>query len=226
MNPAQTMATGVRDDAEPATETPGQRAERFERDALPHMARMYYAALRMTSNPADAEDLVQETFARAYASFHQFQPGTHLRAWLHRILVNTFISCYHRRQREPQPVATRDIGDRQLARAQSRTSAGLRSAEAEALDRLPDADIKHALQQLSGDFCMAVYLHDVEGYTYREIAEITGAPVGTVMSRLHRARRQLRGHLQDHRAARGMTKPGRRSTGEIGIRRTSKDLEQ
>ena len=190
-----------RDEAE---ETDQQRAARFERDAMEYLDQLYGAALRMTRNAADAEDVVQETYAKAFASFKQFRPGTNLKAWLYRILTNTYINSYRKSQRQPQTSGSADVEDWQLARAASHTSGGLPSAEREALDRMSDPVVTEALDSLAPDFREVVLLADVEGFSYKEIAEIMGTPIGTVMSRLNRARGQLRTKLGDYAATMGI----------------------
>ncbi len=170
----------------------------------PYADQLYPAALRMTRNSADAEDLVQETFTKAFANFHQFRAGTNLRAWLYRILTNTFINGYRKKQREPRQEITDEIKDWQLAAADTHASTGSRSAEAEVLDRLPDSAVRTALARLPEEFRLVVYLIDVEGFSYKEVAERMDTPLGTVMSRLHRARRQLRVLLADYARERGL----------------------
>ncbi len=195
-------------------EAPPQREEsdaeltaRFERDAIPLLDQLYGGALRMTRNPADAEDLLQETMVKAYAGFRSFREGTNLKAWLYRILTNTYINSYRKKQRQPAEYPTEEITDWQLAaNAEHTSTGGLRSAEVEALELLPDTEIKEALQALPEEFRMAVYYADVEASRTRRSPRSWIPPIGTVMSRLHRGRRQLRGLLADVAKERGFAR--------------------
>jgi RNA polymerase sigma-70 factor (ECF subfamily) len=177
--------------------------ERFERDAVPLLSGMYSSALRMTRNPSDAEDLVQETFLRAYRGFAGFQEGTNLKAWLYRILTNTFINSYRKKQREPKTVPDENVEDWYLYDRLAAQSSEA-SAEATVLEAMPDEDVKAALDALPEAFRMAVLLADVEGFSYKEIADILDIPIGTVMSRLHRGRRALEKALWQRTRERGL----------------------
>ena len=188
-------------------ESAAERKKRFERDALQYMNQLYAAAMRYTKNPEDAQDLVQDTYAKAYTSFHQFEPGTNLKAWLYRVLTTTFINTYRKDQRRPQ-TSDSELEDWQIAEASSHTSDQGKSTEDVVLENLPDSDIKNALAEIPEEFRMAVFLADVEGFSYKEIAEIVGVPAGTVMSRLHRGRKQLREKLTDYARERGYVKGG------------------
>lgn len=169
---------------------------RFEEEALPLMPGMYSAAYGLTRNASDAEDLVQETFLRAFRGFSQFREGTNLKAWLHRIMRNTFSTNYRKRKREPETIPVIDVEDWYLYSKMQES--GLEpSAESSVLEALPDEEVQGALLSLPERFRTVVLLADVEGFTYAEIAEITGAPVGTVMSRLHRGRKALEKRLWD-----------------------------
>lgn len=187
-----------------STQQSADARTQFEEQALPFMDQLYAAGMRMTRNPSDAADLVQETFAKAYSSWATFTQGTNLKAWLYRILTNTYINMYRKRQREPYQGTIDDLEDWQLGGAESTTATRTRSAEAEAIDRMPASVVKDALQSIPEDFRLAVYFADVEGFAYQEIAEIMKTPVGTVMSRLHRGRRLLRELLADYAKERGI----------------------
>ena len=174
--------------------------------AMPYMDQLYSAALRMTRNPSDAEDLVQETYLRGYRGFHGFKAGTNLKAWLYRILTNTYINTYRAKKRRPDETELDDTEDWALYRRIGglEAAAAERTPESEVLDAMPDDAVKQALEALPDQFRMAVLLADVEGFSYKEIAEIMEVPVGTVMSRLHRGRRQLQKRLWDYARDRGL----------------------
>src|SRR6266487_5366298 len=195
------MATGA---GATARADEAELRERFERDVLPLLPSLYGAAMRMTRNPADAEDLVQDTYLRAYRGFSSFKEGTNLKAWLYRILTNGFINTYRKKQREPVTVEGPDDIDEWYLFDRLGARNVEESAEDEVLDRIPDADVKAALETLPEGFRMAVLLADVEGFSYKEIAEIMEVPIGTVMSRLHRGRRALEKALFQVAVRRGL----------------------
>src|SRR3954467_11544762 len=183
---------------------------------MPFMSGLYAAALRMTRNPSDAEDLVQETYLRAYRGFNGFKAGTNLKAWLYKILTNTFINTYRAKQRRPQQETLDDVEDFYLYRRIGGLEAvdADRGPEAEVLESIPDASIKEALEDLPEQFRMAVLLADVEGFSYKEIAEIMDVPIGTVMSRLHRGKKQLQPRLWDLATERGLVPSGTAPAGK------------
>ena len=179
---------------------------KFVELAMEHMPSLYTAAVRMTRNAADAQDLVQETYLRAFRGFHTFEEGTNLKAWLYRILTNTYINTYRAKKRRPEQADVDEVEDLYLYRRLGglEAAAAGRSAEEEVLDRFTDAEVKEAVESLPEQFRMTVLLADVEGFSYKEIAEILDVPIGTVMSRLHRGRRALQKALFDFGMARGL----------------------
>jgi RNA polymerase sigma-70 factor (ECF subfamily) len=181
----------------------------FADQAMPLMSSLYSAALRMTRNPADAEDLVQETYLRAYRGFGGFQEGTNLKAWLYRILTNTFINSYRSKKRRPDETELDEVEDLYLYRRLGGLEAATmgRSAEDELMDWFTEAEVKQAVEDLPEQFRMAVLLADVEGFSYKEIAEILDIPIGTVMSRLHRGRNRLQKALYEFAVRRGLADP-------------------
>jgi RNA polymerase sigma-70 factor (ECF subfamily) len=191
--------------AQPATEPDDPKLrERFERDVLPMLPSLYGAAMRLTRNPSDAEDLLQETYLRAYRGFAGFKEGTNLKAWLYRILTNSFINTYRKKQREPQVVEGPDDIDEWYLYDRLGGRSVEESAETAVLDQIPDQGVKDALESLPERFRLPVLLADVEGFSYKEIAEIMDTPIGTVMSRLHRGRKALQKALWETAKERGL----------------------
>lgn len=185
------------------TEAEDTLRARFETEALEYLDQMYGAAMKFTRDPQEAQDLLQETFMKAFAAFARFQQGTNLKAWLYRIMTNTYINGYRKKQREPYLGVVEELEDWQLGGAESTTSMASRSAEAEAFDRLPSTAVTQALNELDDDRRMVVYLADVEGFSYQNIADMMGTPIGTVMSRLSRGRKQLRESLGEYAREQG-----------------------
>lgn len=174
-----------------------ERQRLFEEQALPLLDQLYGGAMRLTRNPQDAEDLIQETYLKAYNNFGSFKQGTNLKAWLYRIMTNTYINSYRKAKRRPAESSADELSDFQLYTTSGHDSTGLESAEVEALKLMPDSTISEAMNDLPEDYRMVVYYADVVGLAYKEIAEIMDTPLGTVMSRLHRGRKLLRVALKD-----------------------------
>jgi RNA polymerase sigma-70 factor, ECF subfamily len=195
---ASTLDLGVMVPVSSEPASPPQLREDFEQQALPFADSLYGAAMRMTKNPEDASDLVQETFIKAFRAFSRFEQGTNLKAWLFRILTNTYITLYRKRQREGYQSALDELADWQVGDAPSLTQTSTRSAEADAIDKMPSGVVKKALSDLPEERRLVVYLADVEGFSYQEIADIMDTPTGTVMSRLHRGRSELRSALTEY----------------------------
>lgn len=183
-----------------ATETTSETLQKqrlFEEQALPLLDQLYGGAMRLTRNPQDAEDLIQETYLKAYSNFDSFKQGTNLKAWLYRIMTNTYINSYRKAKRRPVESSADELSDFQLYTTAGHDSTGLESAEVEALKQMPDSEISEAMNDLPEDYRMVVYYADVVGLAYKEIADVMGTPLGTVMSRLHRGRKLLRAALKD-----------------------------
>ena len=201
-----------------------ERRERFEREVLPYLDRLFAAAMRYTRDPDDAADLVQEAVAKAYRSFHQYRPGTNLRAWLYRVLHTTYLSMYRKAQRRPQENLQDEIDDFSFYEEVNRQ--GGRSAEWEVLEGLTDEVVKAALADLPETFRLAVYLADVEGFSYKEIAEIMDTPVGTVMSRLHRGRKSLQRAVAEYARERGLLGPAGRDEQDTARERANDRISE
>lgn len=178
--------------------------ERFEAEALPLLDQLYAAAYRYTGSVSDAQDLLQDTFVRAFSSFHTYTPGTNLKAWMYRILHNAFINDYRRKKRRPLEVESENATDWEMYQASSHDPTGLKSAEAEAFSSLTDSVVVQALEEMPAVYREAVVLADVEGFSYQEIADLMGTPAGTVMSRIHRGRAMLRKQLADYARQQGI----------------------
>ena len=185
---------------------PSDIATRFENEALPLLSTIYAGAYRLTQDATTAEDLTQETFLKAYAAFHQFEPGTNIKAWLFRIMQNTFISQYRKDSKAPHQTSVDDLEEWELSALEATSQTLMPSAEIQALRSMPDSVIVDALKQLPEEFRIPVYLADAEGFSYAEIANILDIPMGTVMSRIHRARVRLRTLLADYAREVGVLK--------------------